>query len=247
MSPQSLSIIIPAYNESKRLPRTLEVLEKDTAHRNFIHEIIVVDDGSTDGTHTICEQFSGKLPIRCIRLPHNQGKGSAVREGMRVAEGTWHLYMDADHSVSFGEHIGEMDRLAGDGNDIVIGSIRVPGAAVFEDDPRIYRRLLGDTAKYVIAWAVLPGINDTQRGFKLFSKKASQVVFAQQQCDGYGFDIEVLAIARLLGFSIQEMPVRWQNDAASKVRFSDYLRTLGELVGIVYRIRRGAYSSPIDE
>lgn len=229
------SVVIPAYNERRRLPATLTRVIAYLRKQSFTWEIIVVDDGSTDGMAEALEPFADQ--IRLIRYPTNLGKGAAVRTGMLAAQGDWCLISDADLSTP----IEELERLAEfrDRYEVIIGSRRVPGARI--ERPQVWWKvLLGRLGNVVIQTLVVPGIHDTRCGFKLFSRRTRRV-FELQRLTGFGFDDELLWLARRLHFRLVEVPVRWTNDEQSKVAGRDYLRSLAEIAQIYWHRLRGRY------
>ncbi|MFM1848194.1 MAG: hypothetical protein RL417_1668 [Pseudomonadota bacterium] len=211
-----LSIIIPALNEERRLPPTLIDMIDHLDGRDTTYEVIVVDDGSSDGTASVVRKFERIRPaIKLLRLPLNAGKGNAVRTGMLNATGKRILFADADGSTPF----GELDRLMtalDHGADIAIGS-----RARVSKDTRVatvwYRKLLGRIFNGVVNLVLLPRIADTQCGFKLFTAEAAREIFPRQTARRFGFDVEILYIARQLGLLIVEVPINWSNIPGSKV------------------------------
>jgi dolichyl-phosphate beta-glucosyltransferase len=236
-----LSVIIPAYNESLRLPATLVQVDRIAEAAEYSTEIIVVDDGSKDGTAGIAERFAATVPnLRVIANQENHGKGWVVRQGMLAARGNWRLFMDADNSTS----LSEFDRMlpfTKQGFEVLIGSRAVPGARLNPPQPW-YRQLLGKAGNLLIQAMLLPGIHDTQCGFKCFSEDAVRRIFSVARIDRWGFDIEALALARYLGFSIQEIPVTWVNNTHSTVHASAYISTLRDVWVIRRNLARGVYT-----
>lgn len=238
-----LSVVIPAYNEVGRLEPTLTDIGRFLADRPGTAEVVVVDDGSTDGTAEAAEAFADRVPgLRVIRQPVNRGKGAAVRTGMLAANGRQRLFLDADGSTA----ISELDRLLAAATrrrhrpDIVIGSIGVRGREVTHPQSALRSRV-GQAGNLLIQWLALPGIRDSQRGFKLFSAAAAEAVFARCEVDGWGFDVEALAIARAYGFTIIEVGVRWEHHEDSHVHSGAYVASLREVVGVRRRVGlRGA-------
>jgi len=230
-----LSIVIPAFNEAQRLPATLKKITDYLARQPRSWELIVVDDGSSDQTDQVAT--SGPLPIRLIRHEHNLGKGAAVRTGMLAARGEWRLLCDADMSTP----IEELDHLwaATDRADIVIGSRRASGAQVAKSQAW-WKVWLGRGGNLLIQLILLPGLKDTQCGFKLFNQRTSRI-FEQQRHNRWGYDFELLFLARQSGWRIAEVPVIWYNDNQSKVKPFDYLTTLAEIIQIRWQWWRGLY------
>lgn len=239
MSNLHLSVIIPAYNESTRIEKTISSLEAYFANKTYAYEIIVVDDGSKDNTAEVARIAGTRLPLRVIQNDRNRGKGYSVKNGMHNARGDYRLFMDADNSVDI-LHLDEFMPQIEAGYDVVIGSIAMDEAKITEGAGK-HRRLLGSFAKYLIRFLSVPGIRDTQRGFKLFSSEAADLIFPLQTIDRFGFDIEILVIAWINGLKIRELPVTWDNPGGSTVTLSSYVYTLKELVHISFNRLFGAY------
>jgi dolichyl-phosphate beta-glucosyltransferase len=208
----ALSVVIPAYNEAKRLPKTLERVQAFLDARGASYEIVVVDDGSTDGTAATVAR-GGKA--RLVENPGNRGKGYAVRRGMLEARGERRLMTDADLSTPI-EELPRLEERLGEGYDVAIGSRALPGASIEVRQSR-FRESTGRVFNRLVQGLVLTGLEDTQCGFKLFSAKAAEAAFAIARLDGFCFDVEALFVARRLGYRIAEVPVVWRNDTASKV------------------------------
>ena len=210
---RSISIIIPAYNEEKRLPSTLETVRAylEKAAWDFA-EIVVVDDGSVDGTVAVAEAAGARV----LRNPGNRGKGFTVRHGILEAKGDWVLFTDADLSAPIPELDTLWDAVARDGATGAIGSRALNRKLVGVHQPR-FREVMGRVFNRVMR--IITGLpyTDTQCGFKLFEAKAAREIFRRQLLDGFGFDVEVLFIARRLGFRVLEVPVRWNDVAGTKV------------------------------
>jgi len=234
-----LSIIIPAYNEAKRLPLTLLDIDKHLEKAKFSYEILVVDNNSSDGTKEIAQRFS--LLTKHLRVIEclQQGKGAAVKKGMLEARGDIRLFTDADNSTSI-THFFAMEHYFNEGSDVVIGSRDIPGATLEPAQPW-YRRILGDAGNLFIQLMLLKGIKDTQCGFKAFSAKATEAIFPHLTISGWGFDVEVLTLARRYGFYITEIPVRWVNSAMSHVKPTAYFLVLLEVVRIKIKLLKGFY------
>jgi|GEM_PF-149540 len=243
MDKKRLSIVIPAYNEAARIEKTLASIESYFAMRdNLSVEVIVIDDGSTDGTADVVKGYSSRFTnLHILMNEENRGKGFSVRRGMLAATGAYRLFMDADNSVDI-SHIDAFLNALDAGFDVAIGSIRIQEDGSVAEHNGCHRRILGSWAHKLIELIAVPGIEDTQRGFKLFSAKAALAIFPRQTIERFGFDIEDLVIARTNGFEIQELPVVWDNPAGSKVTAASYPQTLLELVRISYNRARGRYS-----
>jgi glycosyltransferase involved in cell wall biosynthesis len=239
----AVSIVIPAYNEEERLLSTLEAVLKYLSKKQDLNaEVLVVNDGSSDSTHDIAQSFAGRdVTVRVIDNPGNRGKGYSVRHGVMESSGEWILFSDADLSAP----IEEFDKLLWEARrqdaDVAIGSravdrslIGVHQSAFRENAGRIFNLLM----------RVVTGLpfSDTQCGFKLFSKKAAREVFSRQQIERFGFDAEVLFIARQRGFKTIEVPVRWNHVEGTKVSmFADSLNMFLDLVRIRANQIKGLY------
>jgi len=237
----ALSIIIPAYNEELRIGSTLDSISEFVATRSDV-EVIVVDDGSQDGTANVAAGSS--CPgIRVIRTETNKGKGHAVKTGMLAATGDYRLFTDADGSTPITELAKLETALEGlGGSGIAFASIAVPGAEVQQTQAGL-RPAAGRFGNWIIRKIALPGVHDSQRGFKLFSADAADAVFSRSVVNGWAFDVEVLAMARHLGFGTAEVPVVWAHKDDSRVTQLSYLTTLAEVVGVRWRLARGGYRS----
>jgi dolichyl-phosphate beta-glucosyltransferase len=232
-----LSIIIPAYNEGRRLGPALEQLRRHFESSDMSAEVIVVDDGSSDDTAAVALAFEpGPLTIRLIRNRTNQGKGYSVRRGMRKAAGAMMLMTDADQSTPIYELAKVMPYLR-DGYDVVIGSRHVTEAVITKHQPG-YRHGLGLIMRGLRRMLMLRDIKDTQCGFKLFSRRAAKAIFPRVRERGFAFDCEALLVARQMGCRIKEIGVLWCNDPDSRVRpVRDSLGMLAALARIHWRIR----------
>ncbi len=229
----SLSVVIPAYNEEFRLPQTLrQVVEWLAGAALTFREVIVVDDGSLDGTAGVVEEFAKTHAcVRLARNPGNRGKGYAVRHGMLEAKGGWILYTDADLSTPIAE-IEKLYRAASEqGADVAIGSRAVDRSLVEVHQPAL-RELSGRAFNLVMrALTGLP-FKDTQCGFKLYRADAARAIFSRQKQDGFSFDVEDLLIAHKLGVRAVEVPVRWSNVEDTKVRLGQGMMSFLNLVTI---------------
>ncbi|MDO8572388.1 MAG: glycosyltransferase family 2 protein [bacterium] len=227
-----ISVIIPAYNESKRIHETLGSIEQYFKGKTFLHEVIVVDDGSSDGTPDLVLEYQNRISrLRVLVNEKNRGKGFSVNRGMRAAHGEYRLFMDADNSVDI-SHLDIFMGLMGRGYDVVIGSIALDDASVTENSGW-HRRILGCISHVLVRLLAVSGIKDTQRGFKLFTCAAANKIFPKQTIERFGFDIEILVIARKHKLKIKEAPVAWINPIGSKVTLGSYFQTFRELLVIV--------------
>ncbi len=230
----SVSVVIPAYNEAGRIGPTLRTVSAYFHNRRTEFEILVVDDGSTDTTAAVVHQLSDLLPeVRLLRLPMNRGKGAAVRTGMLAAAGDLLLFLDADGATPIDEFASLLDALE-QGADVAIGSRSLaserPGFCVVAQR---HRTVIGGLFNRLVQALAVTGIADTQCGFKLFRRAVARDLFAVGQIEGFGFDIELLFVARLRGYWIAELPVNWMDQPGSKVRLvRDGVRTLKELWAI---------------
>jgi dolichyl-phosphate beta-glucosyltransferase len=211
-----ISVIVPAFNEEKRLNETLPRLWRSINRRFSSFEIIVVDDGSTDGTGKIVREFADSHPqVFLLRYENNQGKGYAVRTGVMAAIGEYILFCDADLSTPFRE-IDKLMKALEDGGDIAIGSRVGKESKILKRQP-IYRVLMGKTFNKLVQLLAVPGIKDTQCGFKCFRGAVARELFKSCRIDGFSFDVELLFIGRQKGMKIQEVGVLWKNDLQSRV------------------------------
>lgn len=212
----ALSIVIPCYNEEQRLPRTIDLIERFMDGRHESYELILVDDGSSDGTRQIMDAAAERASfVRIEALPHNRGKGRALATGVEAAAGEEILVTDADLSTP----IDELDKLRAalrNGAGVAIASRARRGSRVEVSQP-LHRVLMGKTFNLLVQALLLPGIWDTQCGFKLFKADVAHKAFAGLSTDGFGYDPEVLYNARRMGVKIAEVPVVWRNSAPTKV------------------------------
>lgn len=228
------SLIIPARNEERRLPKTLELAEAFLAVQPYSSEIIVVVNASTDRTAEIARTFAASSERIRVLMEEQPGKGRAVRTGMLAARGEFRFMADADLSMP----ITEIPRFLSPelaGYDIIIGSREAPGAARY-DEPE-FRHLGGRAVNLMIRLLALPGLHDTQCGFKLFRAEAAERLFQRQTLPGWSFDIEILFIARRLGLQIHELPIPWHFAPDSKIR---PIKDATIMMADILRIRRNA-------
>lgn len=232
-----LSVIVPAYNEEKRISVTIIDLDKKLSGAGFEYEIIVVDNNSKDHTKEVVERLSHGLKNIKVIDCKIQGKGAAVRAGMLAAQGEYRLFMDADNSVSVDQGI-EALKYFKEGYGVVIGSRDVGGA---KNDQPWYRQIAGNIGNLIIQILLLPGLWDTQCPMKIFTGEAAEKVFSRMKIEKWGFDVEVLALAKKFGYKIKEFPAVFINDANSKVKLSAYVKTLLEVVKIRFWLWFGRY------
>jgi dolichyl-phosphate beta-glucosyltransferase len=228
-----LSVVIPAYNEEKRIGGTLQKTLGYLQKQDYRYELIVVDDGSSDKTREVVESFMQDNPeIHLISYPKNAGKGKAVRKGINGSKGEFVLFMDADNSTSI-EELEKAFAVMENGVDIAIGSRGIDPGMITVKQP--YYRQLGSKVFNSIAffWLSLSEFEDTQCGFKLFRGEVARRIFSIMKVDGYMFDVESLYLAKKLRYTIKEFPVKWVNDPSSKLRlFYDTARMFKHLAQI---------------
>jgi dolichyl-phosphate beta-glucosyltransferase len=232
--PQPLvSVVIPAYNEAERIRPGLEQILQYVQATGLDCELILVDDGSSDDTAEVVRRhLNGALPLRVIRQDPNQGKAAAVKRGILAATGRFVGYADADMSTPFAEIDRFLQALA-DGADIAIGSRSIAGADVQVRQP-LPRALAGKLFGAFTRLVLLPGINDSQCGFKFFRREVARDLFSRQRLTGWAFDAELLYLAWRLGYRVVQIPVRWMNDPNTKVKM---LSAGPRMVWDVLRIR----------
>ena len=235
-----LSIVIPAYNEERRIGSTLEVVLRYLGDKPYTWEVVVADDGSADGTADIVRRATegGETRVRLLSLEH-RGKGWAVRQGMAAAEGRYRFMADADMAMPI-EQLGDfLDRIA-EGYDIVIGSRQISGAMRHGEPAR--RHLMGRVFNLAVKLLAVGGYEDTQCGFKCFRGEVADSLFKLQRIDGFGFDAEVLYLAGLKGLRVLELPIDWYYQTASKVRpLTDTYLMVGDILRIRLRRIMGSY------
>jgi dolichyl-phosphate beta-glucosyltransferase len=233
-----LTVVVPAYNEEARIGKTLQAINAFLSEKSFDYEIVVVDDGSKDATQKVV----GGLGIKAVRIVsygRNRGKGYAINFGANCAKGEWILMTDADNSTP----ITELDKLwpFTDDYEVIIGSRYRRGShiAVRQGVPRILLSRLGNI---LVQLLLLPGIRDSQCGFKLFSSRAAKKIFPLQTVWGWGFDMELLRIAKERGYKIKEVPVTWYNDEQSRIQNARvFTKTFAELLTIKRNSMQGEY------
>ena len=238
-----LSVIVPVYKEAARLPPTLKRLQEYLSKSPFASEILVVLDGPTDGTLEVLRRMSHEIDhLKVLERAINRGKGYTVKEGMLAARGEIRLFTDADNSTDIA-HLDKMIPLFDQGCDVVIASRNSKDAAQAQQavPQAAYKRFIGQLGNRLVQKVAVPGIWDTQCGFKAFRAQAAQRIFSQTTIERWGFDIEVLALARALNYKIGIVPAHWINDERSHVRFSDYLRVLADTFTVRRNFLAGKY------
>ena len=239
----ALSVVVPAYNEAYRLPNTLRRLHEYLAASSLTYEILVDLDGPTDATFDVVKRLSSEIEcLKIIDRRSNRGKGYTVKEGMLAARGQIRLFTDADNSTDI-VHFDKMKPLFDQGCDIVIASrneMDAPGAVQVVSQAW-YKRAIGRLGNRIVQIAAVPGIWDTQCGFKAFRAEAAERIFSQTTVDRWGFDIEVLALAQRLKYKIGIVPALWLNDDRSHVRMLDYLHVLGDTFTVRRNLQTGKY------
>jgi len=234
-----LSIIIPAYNEEMRLPDTLEKTTAFLETQAYTYEVLVIENGSTDRTLEIAKSFAGRFPFVTAVHEEGRGKGLAVKRGMLEAHGEYRFMCDADLSMPI-EEVGRFLPPQATGADIVIGSREAPGARRYNEPNS--RHIGGRLINLVIRVLALPGLHDTQCGFKLFRAEAAQALFSRQTMTGWSFDIELLFIARRHGFKIKEIGIPWYYSDYSHVSpVKDALRMVADILKMWINAARGRY------
>jgi len=199
--------------------------------QNYEYEVLVVNDGSKDNTAEIVQSFQSQVSsLKLIDNKQNRGKAKAVQQGMMAAQGDLRLFMDADNATTI-DNLDKMLLHINDGYGIVIASIGIKGAEKIGEEP-VYRRLLGQLGNLWIRFWAVPDIHDTQRGFKLFTREVTEKIFPKMLTFGWGFDVELLALARKYGYKIKEVPIVWKNAPDSKVNIWVYPKVLMQTVKI---------------
>jgi dolichyl-phosphate beta-glucosyltransferase len=234
----TLSVIIPAYNEERGVRGTLRLLSAYLAAREWQWEVRVVDDGSTDGTRQIVEEFSRSEPRVVLQAEPHRGKGGAVRAGMLASRAAYRFMCDADLSMP----VREIDRFMPPAfdTDVAIGSREGIGARRVGEP--LFRHVAGRVFNSLVRFSTIRDIQDTQCGFKMFTAAAAEAIFPHLTVDGWAFDIEALFIARLRGFRIEEVPIEWHYRPESRVRMvRDGVGMFAEILRIRARAARGAY------
>lgn len=236
-----LSVVIPAYNEEKRIGETVLAIGGYLAKQNYDSEVIVVNNRSKDKTAEIAREVGKNIPNLRVMDEMKPGKGHAVTTGMLAAQGDYRLFTDADNSTSI-DHLDKMMPYFEKGYSVVIGSLAVKGAEIVRGGGEpLWRVILGKLGNKWIQVLAVWGINDTQRGFKIFTSGAVNDIFPRLTIFGWGFDVEVLALARKFGYKIKELPVTWNNDPDSKVNIWAYPQVLMQTVKVRWNLIMGKY------
>lgn len=228
-----LSVVIPAYNEKERIFSSLSSIIGYLEKKETSFEIIIVDDCSSDGMgEAISDQYKNKSFLKIHRNKHNLGKGGSVKQGISLAQGKSVLFTDADLSTPI-EEIDKLEAALHAGASVAIASRDLPQSKVSPPQP-LYREWMGKIFNKMVQLIVLPGIQDTQCGFKLFESELAQRVFSQTTISGFGFDVELLYLTRKFGGTIKEVPVSWHDVLGSKV---SPLRDATEMFIDLFRVR----------
>jgi dolichyl-phosphate beta-glucosyltransferase len=240
--PLDLSIIIPAYNEERRLPKALDRIGAYLSARPWCSEIIVVDDGSSDATAKLVESYRDKYPgLRLVSNGRNRGKGFSVRHGILEARGEIVLFTDADLSTPIEEADKLLVALREKHFDAAIGS-RAVDRSLIEVHQSAFREQAGILFNLLVRWITGIGFSDTQCGFKAFRRERAGIIFEQQRIERFGFDPEILFLASRHGLRVAEIPVRWSHDSATKVHvIADGIRMFFELLVVRWNSLRGLY------
>jgi dolichyl-phosphate beta-glucosyltransferase len=228
-----LSVVVPCFNEEQRLPRTIEQIHRYLDGKHAEYELILVDDGSADGTRRVMDEAAERhRAVRVEALPHNRGKGRALALGVQAAKGDEILLTDADLSTPI-EELDKLQAALSNGAGVAIASRALRGSRIEVSQP-MYRVAMGKAFNLIVQAVLLPGIWDTQCGFKLFRADVARQAFGRLRTDGFGYDPEVLYRARKHGVKIAEVPVVWRNSAETKV---SPLRSSLDMFKHVIRVR----------
>jgi len=236
-----LSVVVPAYNEEQRLPKTLAAIGGYLSRQNYAYEIIAVNDGSKDGTARVTEALIGKVAkLKLIDNSINHGKGYVVRQGMLAARGQIRIFTDSDNSTPI-EEVEKLLPFFKEGYDVVIGSRDAKGAVLDPPQP-LLRRFLGD------GWSLLTkivvgtwGISDTQCGFKAMTAKATKEIMPLCRIDRFAFDPEILLLARMRKYRVKEVGILWKNDTRSTVKAGSMVKMFKDLLRIRMNQIKGIY------
>lgn len=233
-----LSIIIPAHNEEKRLPVAFEKIDKFLKKQKYTYEVLVVENGSRDKTVEITKKFARKYKYIKLLIVKTRGKGLAVKAGMLAARGEYRFICDSDLSMPI-EELPKFLPPRGY-SDVMIGVREGKGAKRIGEPAK--RHIIGRVFNFIIKLSILPGFEDTQCGFKMFTARAAGRLFRIQKLNGIGFDIELIFLAKKLGYKIQEVPITWYFDADSRMKLlNDSFKALLEILQIHVSWLKGQY------
>ncbi len=240
-----LSIVIPAYKEQERIGNNFLEIESFFSTKNFDYEIIVVVDGSPDNTAQVAENYASQVKnLRVINNKENHGKGYVVRQGLLETKGKYVVFLDADGSTSI-THVEKCLPELEKGADVVVGSRKIKGAFVQIHQPR-HREIMGEGGNWLIRIVLgLWSFPDTQCGFKMLTGQAAHEVAKRMVVDRFGFDFELIVLAKELGFKIVQMPVRWLNEEGSTVSLTGpngFIQVLIDLFKTKWRLITGKYN-----
>lgn len=235
-----LSIVIPAYNEERRLPGSMQKIDAFLAAQPYQAELVIVENGSVDNTTAVAEEFAAQHSY--VRVIHSaKGKGAAVRKGMLEASGRYRFMCDADLSMPI-EEVSKFLPPAILPYGVAIASREAPGAHRYGEPA--YRHLMGRVFNAIVRVLAIPQFQDTQCGFKCFTGDAADDIFRRQSMDGLGFDVEAVAIALARGYTVVEVPIHWYFDADSRVRpVHDTIRMVREVWAVRRNLKAGVYAS----
>lgn len=240
-----LSVVIPAYKEKERIGSNLLEIEKFLADKNFEYEVIIVVDGSPDNTAEVAGNYAKQVKnLRIINNDANHGKGYVVRQGLLEAKGKYVVFLDADGSTSI-THVEKFLPELEKGTDVIVGSRKIKGAFVQVHQPK-YREVMGEGGNWLIRIVLgLWSFPDTQCGFKMLTGKAAHEVAKRMVVDRFGFDFELIILAKELGFKVKQMPVRWMNEEGSTVSLTGpngFIQVLIDLFKTKLRLITGKYN-----
>jgi dolichyl-phosphate beta-glucosyltransferase len=243
LHPLDLSIIIPAFNEERRLPQTLDSIGTYLKTQSLRTEILVVDDGSSDGTVPLAASYAGQhANLRVLSNGKNRGKGYSVRHGMLEARGEFALFTDADLSTPIDELGKLLAALREQENDVAIGSRALNRNLILVHQSKV-REQAGILYNYFVRWIMGIEFSDTQCGFKAFRMDRARIIFEQQRMERFGFDPEILFLARRYHLRVAEVPVRWSHDSGTKVNVAaDGIQMLLDLLVIRWNALKGLYT-----
>lgn len=238
-----LSIIIPAHNEEERLSPSLSSVQEFVNQQNYPIEVIVVENGSQDRTLEIARSFKAKMPCLKVIEEKERGKGLAVRSGMLAATGEYRIFCDADFSMPVSE-ISKFIPAPGENYDVAIASRELPESKRV-DEPE-FRHLIGRIFNSLVRYSLLPGLQDTQCGFKAFRGDIAEQLFGMQTLTGWSFDAEIIFIAQRFGYKIIEVPITWYYKPGSRLNiFKDSFKMASDLFTIRHNAKKGMYDQKI--